>query len=92
MVERRSLAFVIFMSAAALLVGSLLYQMLDPAVGTFTNRSSYGNATGYESPVGGSIADGQRWVSRLWTLSPVILILAVGTTLIIASRRGRGSK
>jgi hypothetical protein len=94
MVERRSLSYLILLAGITLVVGSLLYQALDPVASGFMNRSDYqpNNGTAFESPVGPSIGLTQAWVKRLWTLAPVLLIVAVTTSLVIAGRRGRGKR
>jgi hypothetical protein len=94
MVERRSLSYLILMAGITLVVGSLLYQALDPVASGFMNRSDYqpNNGTAFDSPVGPSIGLTQAWVKRLWTLAPVLLIVAVTTSLVIAGRRGRGKR
>ena len=92
MVERRSLSYLVLMAAITLVVGALLYQALDPVASGIMDREGYraNNGTGFESPVGPSIGLTQGWVRRLWTLAPLLLIIAVTTSLVIAGRRGRG--
>jgi len=91
MVERRSLSYLVLIAAVTLVVGSLLYQALDPVASGFMNRPGYrpNNGSTFESPVGPSIGLTQGWVKRLWTLAPLLLIIAVTTSLVIAGRRGR---
>lgn len=95
MPETRSLAYLFLLAGVTVVIGMLLYQALDPVAGGFFNQSGYqpNNGTAFESDrLGPSIGMTQAWVKRLWVLAPVLLIVAISTSLVIAGRRGRGRR
>ena len=86
-----SLAWLFLVGIVALGIGALLFLSFDALLTDIFDRGGWADATGDTSPsdTAEDVESGQGYLESIWTIVPVIIVVAVGFSVLIRARRIR---
>ncbi|AXR80710.1 hypothetical protein [Natrarchaeobaculum sulfurireducens] len=86
--ERRSLAYLVLVSAVTLAVGSLIWIVFNETMTLIFDQPTYEpEHTDVESdPIADDLIAGQRYLRWIWEIAPALAVVAVAVTALIKAR------
>ena len=86
--QTRSLAWIILASVVTLGAGGILWMAFDTMLIEIFAMDDWNTPTTAETDdVAGDVAEGQRAMQAIWGIVPVILVVAVGFSVLVHARR-----